>query len=201
MRSDLKAFWRRFQDGVEVAVGSNAPDKLLGVRDGFLRYFYEGLDQPVPVAVVPQTLTEDRGGLCLSDEETVGLARSRARELHDALQDAYDFYAASEGGLHSVEIDDSIHWFVRNWTVIIGPTGEAWGASGSVEIPSRLISGMDDRQIPFAVPGTRRSGGMIASLTGGLESRRRAVSTATFHALAAALYGVLESRPVRRRNV
>ena len=39
---------------IGVAVGSDLPDKLLGVRDGFVRYFHHGLQRPVPVAVVPQ---------------------------------------------------------------------------------------------------------------------------------------------------
>ena len=54
MIRDLKNFWQRLQTGVEVAVAAGAsPDKLLGVRDGFLRYFHDGLDRPVSVAVVP----------------------------------------------------------------------------------------------------------------------------------------------------
>jgi hypothetical protein len=75
--------------------------------------------------------------------------------------------------------------------------GEAWGASGSVQLPDRLVAGLDGAQIPFAVPGTRRAGGMISSLTGGLENRRRATAQSTFHALSTLFYGVLESRRAR----
>jgi non-canonical (house-cleaning) NTP pyrophosphatase len=199
MEKDLRAFWRRFQSGIEVAVASAAPDKLLGIRDGFIRYFHDGLGRPIPVAVVPHQSGDEPMGLPLSDEETIELARGKAAALRTSLGQAYHFYAAAEGGLHSMEIDGHVHYFVRAWTVIIGLTGEAWGASGSVEIPSRLIEGLEDQQIPFAIPGTRRKGGMTSSLTGGLETRRNAVSVATFHAVSSVLYGVIESHPLRRR--
>lgn len=179
-------------------MASAAADKLLGVRDGFVRYFHEGLGRPIPIAVVPQQSGEDPLGLPLSDEETIALARQKAAALREELGQTYHFYTASEGGLHSLELEGRTHYFVRAWTVILGLAGEAWGASGSVEIPPRLIEGLDDQQIPFAIPGTRRRGGMTSSLTGGLESRRNSVSVATFHALASVLYGIIESHPLRR---
>ena len=48
---------------------------------------------------------------------------------------------------------------MRNWTVVRGLLGEAWGSSGSIQVPERIIAGLDSDQIPLAVPGTRRSGG------------------------------------------
>ena len=179
-------------------MASSAADKLLGVRDGFIRYFHDGLGRPVPIAVVPQPSGDEPLGLPLSDEETIALARRKAAAVRESLGSAYHFYAATEGGLHSLELDGRIHYFVRAWTVIIGLAGEAWGASGSVEIPPRLIEGLDDQQIPFAIPGTRRKGGMTSSITSGLETRREAVAIATFHALSSVLYGLLESHPLRR---
>ena len=198
-RDRTARFWSRFQRGVEVAVASGDPEKLLGVRAGFLRYFHDGLDQPVPVVVVQQPQAASDAGLATTDEKTVALARQQAHRLAEDLGDQYHFHVGSEGGLHSLEIDGSVHYFVRDWAVVVGAGGEARGASGSVEIPTRLIDGLDGRQIPFAVPGTRRSGGMISSLTGRLETRRTSVATATFHALSTLFYGVLEARPVRRR--
>jgi len=179
-------------------VASSAADKLLGIRDGFMRYFHEGLGRPIPIAVVPHQGGDEALGLPLSDEETIDLARRQAVALREELGQTYHFYAGSEGGLHSLDIDGRAHYFVRAWTVILGLAGEAWGASGSVEIPPRLIEGLDDQQIPFAIPGTRRKGGMTSSLTGGLETRRNAVSVATFHALSSVLYGIIESHPLRR---
>ena len=99
MDKDLRAFWRRFQGGIEVAVASAAADKLLGIRDGFVRYFHEGLGRPIPVAVVPQQSGDEPLGLPLSDEETIELARSKAAALRESLGQAYHFYAAAEGGL------------------------------------------------------------------------------------------------------
>lgn len=197
MSSDLRDFWQRLQGGVSVAVSNPTPDKLLGVRDGFLRYFHQRLDQELPVAVVPQDGEPDPHGLPLTDRETVSLARRRARELSRELGDAYHFYVASEGGLHTVEAEDEgeILWFVRNWTVIHGMVGSAVGGSGSVQLPARLISDLGDEQISHAVPGTRRRGGMISSLTGGLENRRRATALSTVHALSTLFYGILEGRP------
>lgn len=195
--ADLTEFWSRFPTGVEVAVSGSQSDKLFGVRDGFRRYLYEGLERPLPVAVVPHAEEDRPRGLELSDEMTVALARAKARQLERELGSAYHFFVAAEGGLHTVELDGVAHVFVRCWVAILGVLGEAWGASGSVEIPGRLLEGLDEGQLTFAVPGTRRSGGMINSLSGGLETRRSAVEEATVHALSTLFYGVLESRSIR----
>lgn len=192
MTPDLRDFWQQLQTGIAVAVANPTPDKLLGIRDGFLRYFHEGFDRDVPVAVVPQDGEADPRGLPVSDEEAIQRAREGARKLAARLDDSYHFYIASEGGLHSVEIDEVSTYFVRNWTVIQGRMGEAVGGSGSVQLPERLIAGLGTDQIPQAVPGTRRRGGMISSLTGGLENRRRATALSTVHALSTLFYGILE---------
>jgi non-canonical (house-cleaning) NTP pyrophosphatase len=197
MTTDLKGFWQRLQSGVEVAVAGPSPDKLLGVRDGFLRYFHDGHDRTVSVAVVAQPEEASPVGLPVSDEEVLTRVRQRVLEMEGALGDTYHFYVATEGGLHSLDIDGSHRYFVRNWTVLRGRLGEAWGSSGSIQLPDRLVEGIDSEQIPFAVPGTRRSGGMISSLTGGLETRRKAIALSTLHALSTLFYGVLESRPIR----
>ncbi|MEM6797183.1 MAG: hypothetical protein AAF725_24640, partial [Acidobacteriota bacterium] len=49
--------------------------------------------------------------------------------------------------------------------------------------------------IAAAVPGTRRDGGMAASLTGGSVTRRSAASQSTFHALCSLFYGRLRVQP------
>ena len=119
--------------------------------------------------------------------------------MQDELGDAYHFYVASEGGLHSVEVDGKTHYFVRTWTVIRAPVGEAWGGSGSIQLPFGIIDGEGADGAPLTMPGRRRDGGMIASLTGGMETRRSAVATATLHALSTLFYGMLESHPGSRR--
>ena len=70
-------------------MGGDLPDKLLGVREGFRRYFTSareglersGLDWSVSVSVIPQPQDEAATPLPLSDTTTLELARSRAREL------------------------------------------------------------------------------------------------------------------------
>jgi non-canonical (house-cleaning) NTP pyrophosphatase len=197
MDMDLKNFWQRLQTGVEVAVAGHTPDKLLGVRDGFLRFFHDGLDRTVSVAVVPQSVEEEPVGLLVSDEEVVREARKKALQLEEKLRGNYHFYISSEGGIESLDIDGTQRYLVRNWTVMRSPLGEAWGSSGAIQLPDRLVAGLDSAQIPFAVPGTRRSGGITSSLTGGLETRRKNIALSTFHALSTLFYGVLESRPIR----
>jgi len=194
---DLKNFWQRLQTGVEVAVAGHTPDKLLGVRDGFLRFFHDGLDRTVSVAVVPQSVEEEPIGLLVSDEEVVREARRKALALEEKLRGNYHFYISSEGGIESLDIDGTQRYLIRNWTVMRSPLGEAWGSSGAIQLPDRLVAGLDSAQIPFAVPGTRRSGGITSSLTGGLETRRKNIALSTFHALSTLFYGVLESRPIR----
>jgi non-canonical (house-cleaning) NTP pyrophosphatase len=197
MINDPKSFWQRLQSGVEVAVAGTSSDALLGVRDAFIRFFHDGLERTVSVAVVPQTVGDPPPiGLPYSDEETLRLAQQRVRELEKRLADTYHFYIATEGGLTAVDLDGTMRYFVRNWTVVRGVLGEAWGSSGSVQIPDRIVAGLDQAQIPFAVPGTRRSGGMLRSLTGGLETRRKAIAQSTLLAISSMFYGILE-RPNR----
>jgi Protein of unknown function DUF84 len=198
MISDLTNFWQRLQSGVEVAVAAGASaDKQLGVRDGFLRYFHDGLGRKVSVAVVPQAVEEPPLGLLISDEEVIRLTRQRAVDLETALADNYHFYVASEAGLHSIEVEGRVRYFVRYWTVVRGLVGESWGSSGSIQLPERLVQGLDSEQIPFAVPGTRKRGGMISSLTGRLETRRVAIASSTLHAISTLFYGIIESRTLR----
>jgi hypothetical protein len=187
-------FWRRFQggSGMEVTVDGLGSDRLLGVRDGFRRYFHDGLDRPVPVVVVPQeTETEPGRGLAASDEEAIRRARARAASLHARLGAAYHFYVASEPGVQVIDFGTGPQQFVRLWTALSSPFGESCGSSGSIALPAAVPDA--------AVPGTRRSGGILSSLTGGLENRRRAVALSTLLALSSMFYGVLESGPVRQR--
>lgn len=197
MATDIRDFWQKLQSGVEIAVAGTNSETLLGVRDAFLRFFHDGMDKVVSVVVVPHEVQPPPIGLPVSDEETLGLARSYIKEMRERLGDSYTFYMAAEGGIQALEVDGSLRYFIRNWAVLSSPLGEAWGSSGSVQLPDRVIAGLDSAQIPFAIPGTRRGGGMIRALTGGLETRRKAVATSSLHALSSLFYGVLESRPIR----
>src|SRR4030095_14511730 len=143
------------------AVGSSSSHKLLGVRDGFLRYFHEGLHRPIPVVIVPHAEVEGQPCLPITDEEAISAARREAGQMEQELGSAYHFYVASEGGLHSVEIDGKTHYFVRNWAVIRAPIGEAWGGSGSIQLPDGIIDGTPTDAAPVTFPGRRRSGGKL----------------------------------------
>lgn len=177
-------------------MAGSAPERLLGVRDAFLRYFNEGLQKNLSVAVVPQASTTPAGtGLALGDAEVMAAAHRQAAQLQERLGDTYHFYIATEGGVTGVELAGQTHYFVRNWTVILSSVGESWGGSGSVELPASVVASVGDEP-PNGMPGTRRRGGIISSLTGGLETRRKAVSLSTFHALSTLFYGVLQSRSV-----
>ncbi len=199
MNKSFDEFWNHLRSGVQVAVASNLPDKLLGVRDGFQRYFHDGREKPVEVVVHPRKGKEPSPPLPLRDEDILTLARKQARDEQNARGADHDFVVGTEAGLFTIRCDGETRHFVRSWTVLLGLGDEAWGSSGGVQLPSRLLKGLDEAEIPFAVPGTLRGGGMVSSLTGGLESRRSATAQATLHALSTLLYGLLESRPVRKR--
>lgn len=190
-------FWQRIRSRIEVAVAGGPADKALGVRDGFLRYFEQGLDFQAPIAVVPQGEREIPLSLELSDEDALGLASAEAAGLAEKLGRHYDFFVAASAGAHSLEAAGERRLCVRSWVVVRCPVGSAWGSSGSLEIPARLLDEPGGRSLG-GLPGTRRSGGLVASLTGGLETRRRAVALATVHALSSLFWGRLESRAALR---
>ena len=184
------AFWSRILRGLEVAVAATGSEELLGVREGFLRYFHQGSRRDLPIAVVPHGEEDERQGLAGSDDETLAVLRRRVLMLEGELAEAYSFYVATGGGLHTVTVEEKEACFVRCWTVISSPIGEAWGGSGSLQIPRRMLSSSGSHGV--AGIGTRRRGGLMSSLTARLENRRRAVSLATFHALSSLFYGRLE---------
>lgn len=194
MAHDLREFLGQFQRGIEVCVSGTGADTLLAVRDAFRRYFQDGLGRPVPVAVVPQEAPERPVGLAASDDEAIRRARTAARELEARLPGTYHFYLAAEASVHPLEVEGRTRFFVRYWTAVVGVAGESLGSSGAIQLPDRLMAGATQEDVHHAVPGTRRAGGTIASLTGGLETRRSAVATSALHAIATLFYGILESR-------
>lgn len=185
--------------GLYVAVDSTDSEKLLGVRDGMVRFFEEGLHQPLPVRVESVDDGGDGSAILLSDEEMIERARTRARALRDSFPE-HDFSASSETGIHSLQVGDGDVHFVRSWVVVCvadRARSEAIGGSGSLQLPPRLIQGLEVGELPFAVPGRRRRGGMTSSLTGGIETRRNALALATLNAVATLFFGVVETHPRR----
>ncbi len=207
MRGDdhIKELWRELHrelhgGGIEVTLASDAADRQAGVRDGFRRYFNQVVGQPMPIAIVPRHCEEVAGGLPAGDRATLDLAHRKAAALLAELGDSYHFYVATEGGLEMLTVAGKDLHFIRNWTVILGPFGEAWGCSGSLQLPPRLIASLDGATLDKAavameIPGTRRSGGIISSLTHGAENRRSAVAQSTFNALCSLFYGCTEMQP------
>jgi non-canonical (house-cleaning) NTP pyrophosphatase len=187
---NLEDFWQRFEGGIQVAVGDDLPDKLLGVREGFLRYF-DGLERATPMIFKPfRQQHQARAALPLNDEEILQLACQRSRQLECEEAPDCGFFVASEAGLTTVCSGKETRHFVRTWTVVAALGNEAWGSSGSVQLPE----GLKDAEVSFAIPGRRRSGGMVSSLTSGGEHRRSATALATFHAVSTLMYGLIESR-------
>src|SRR6185295_10479819 len=178
---------RRLKTGVEVTVAGHAADKLLGVRDGFLRFFQERHLREATVVVVPQMVPETALGLLTSDEAVLQLSRQRVREMEAKVGSDYHFFVATDGCAHTLEVDGDTRYFVRNWTVIRCALGEAWGSSGSVQLPMELVSRREG-ETGISFPGTRRRGGILSSLTEGMETRRSSVSQSTVHALSTLFY-------------
>lgn len=182
--------------GVEVAVGASRSDSLLGVREGFVRYFHTVLERPVPVAVVPQEVEDVADGLASGDGEMIERCSERARELASRLGDAYHFYIGVEEGLEIVSSQSGPRHFVRTWTVVRGLGAEASGASGSFEVPGHMLE--EEPLGPGrqrSVVGLRRGQGLVSALSGGLESRRSAVATAVFNAVASLFFDVYSGHP------
>jgi len=200
MARQLSDFLGGYQRGIEVGVAGASADELLGVREAFRRYFHDSLDRPVPVAVVPQELEGQLHGLAADSAEAIEGARRSARSLAERLGGTYEFYVGLQACLDPLAVDEgAARLFVRSWAYIVGPPGEASGAGGSLEIPARLAEGLSAADVASALPATRRAGGLVSTLTGGLETRRSSVALATLNALSTLFFGILESQPGRRR--
>lgn len=198
MAPDLREFLGEFQRGIEVCVADSGADTLFGVRDAFRRFFRNDSGEVAPVAVVPHEIPTPLTGLPLSDVEAITRARRAVEQIEASLAGVYHFYLASEACYHSLDLGLETPFFVRSWTVLRGVAGETLGSSGSLQLPPHLVDGLGVEQLPHSIPGTRRSGGIVASLTGGLESRRSAVEVATLHALSTQFFGILDTRRTRR---
>jgi len=179
-------------------VASSRSDTLLGVREGFVRYFHKVLDRPVPVAVVPQEVDEVPLGLASTDGEMIRRCRDRSTELDGRLNDAYHFYLGVEEGLESVELDGELRHFVRTWAVVRGLGSDASGGSGSFEVPEEMLDdGVIEDDGRRSIAGLRRRQGLVSALSGDLESRRTAVATAVFNAIASLFFDAYSGHPRR----
>lgn len=194
MTFNLRDFLAHPARGLEVCVAGTLPDLLFGVRDAFREYFHRGPASPsVPIAVVPQEVPSKAIGLPASDEEALARARQEALALEALLPGVYHFYLAHQPCVSSMVIENRLRYFLRSWTYLVGLGGESCGASGSIELPDAMVDAIETGEAVRAIPGTRRSGGTLAALTGGRETRRTAVAGATLLALSSFFYGILDA--------
>jgi non-canonical (house-cleaning) NTP pyrophosphatase len=191
-----KVFPPQVLRGVEVAVASSRSATLLAVRQAFVRYFHHVLARPVPVAVVPHEVPGTPYGLASSDAEMIERCLARAGELAGRLAEAYQFYVAVEEGLETVPVDGQVRHYVRTWAAIRGLERQACGASGSLEVPARLLEErVEEGGERRMRAGMRRHPGLVSTLSGGLDSRRSAAAIAVFHAVASLFFEHYSGHP------
>jgi len=196
MTVNPRRFWHTLQTGIEVAVASSNPQKLLGVRDGFMRFTQQRLPNASAVVVIPQEVALAGPSLPLSDEETTSLVLNQAKNLREKMAGSYLFYVAAEGGLDTVETSERHLFLTRYWAAISCDLGHAVGSSSGLQLPDRIMEGLDQSAGPLSMPGGRRKGGMLGSLTAGATTQRAAVADATFNSLSTLFYGFLDANSI-----
>ncbi len=187
MQEHHKEFWSRFQHSADVLVASRDSDQLLGVSDGFRRYL-RGLDREMALSVDPDPEAHEESMLWTTAEDTLAAAHRQVTELTGRTPAPWTFCIALEEGLATLDVGGRPREFLFSWAVLSCALGTTCGGSGPLEIPERLTAGADPSG-RVAVPATRRRGGILGSLTGGLESRREAFALATLHALSSLFFG------------
>ena len=175
-------------------VGSADSQRVAGVRDGFERFLAAAGQPPLDVVVEGKAGAEDTSWVPLTDEESLGRARQRARSLHEAVGSPRStLCVCPETGLDSFypegEREEPPPTFLRCWVAVVRDRLASEGSSASLRIPPELLDGAG------GVPGlgSRRRGGLVGGLTGGAESRRTVTAQATFQALASLFHGVLSA--------
>ena len=128
-----------------------------------------------------------------SDEMVLESVARSVDHLRGRLGQEYQFYVSCEAAVHTVELRQGSRSFLRIWAGVDSALGLAFAASGSLE----LHGDWETMSAGAAHPGTRREGGMLRAMTGGLVSRRSAVTEATLLALASSFHGRWEPDGVR----
>lgn len=127
----------------------------------------------------------------MAEEELWNLTRDKlaAAEIGDAKDQP--FLVSVESGLVYRELFGKFIYLVKTVAIVRGLGGEAVGSSAELQLPEMLVSDFDSLQTQLPLPGTRRAGGMVHSLTDGLETRRSTAAQATFNALVTLCWGML----------
>ena len=175
--------------------GNRFPDKLLGIRDGFARLISERFGFPVTLSLLLLSAPELPERIPMSEEELWNLSRDKI----DAAENVADesFLVCVESGLVYRELFGKFVYLVKTVAVIRGLGGEALGSSGELQLPETLVTNFDTMHSQLPLPGTRRAGGMVHSLTAGQDTRRSTAAQATFNALATLCWGMLPSSITR----
>ncbi len=105
MGDDIKGIWHRFQSGLDVtvAVRGHAPEKSLGVRDGFLRYLHDVLQDAPPLTVRIHQV-EGKPELPMTDSDSLTAARELVRLTRQEQPETF-FVVACEEGLSEVVVE------------------------------------------------------------------------------------------------
>lgn len=188
------------RDGLQIHVvgGNRFPDKLLGIRDAFARLLSErfGFRVSLSIQLLPAPELPER--IPMAEEELWKLTRDKLDAASvENQQDLHPFVVAVESGLVYREVFGKFAYLVKTVAVIRGLGGEGIGSSGELQLPDILVSEFDSLHSVFPLPGTRRAGGMVHSLTDGLETRRSTAAQATFNALVTLCWGMLPSSIAR----
>lgn len=180
------------RDGLQIhVVGNNRfPDKLLGIRDGFARLLSERFGFRVSLAIQLLPVPDLPERIPMSEDELWALTSDKLAAAESA-GEPRPFLVSSESGLVYREICGKPVYLVKTVARVRGLGGEAVGSSGELQLPEVLVN--DFERLQSRLPGTRRAGGMVHSLTDGLETRRSTTAQATFNALVSLCWGMLPS--------
>lgn len=133
----------------------------------------------------------------MSEEELWNLSRDKIDAAESVVDDSFPFLVCVESGLIYRELFGKFVYLVKTVAVIRGLGGEALGSSGELQLPETLVTSFDTLHSQLPLPGTRRAGGMVHSLTAGQDTRRSTAAQATFNALATLCWGMLPSSITR----
>lgn len=130
-----------------VRVASTRPPKIIGVRRALERLFVqftlsassfriESIDAPSGVRDTPMSVEESMRG-----------AEHRARHvfMHDAHEESYS--VGVEGGLFT----EHRRLFLQSWACVFDGERTNFGASGCIELPSRLAEEVIERKLELGV--------------------------------------------------
>lgn len=182
---------------IHVVGGNRFPDKLLGIRDGFSRLVSERFGFPVSLSIQMLPAPDLPERIPMSEEELWNLSRDKIVAAEASSSESFAFLVCVESGLVYRELFGKFVYFVKTVAVIRGLGGEALGSSGELQLPETLVTSFDTLHAQQPLPGTRRAGGMVHSLTAGQDTRRSTAAQATFNALATLCWGMLPSSITR----